>query len=192
MQIFKKIYQKTLIWAQSKYAIYWLSIVSFAESFILPYPPPDVILAPMALKQPHKAYYYAMITTITSVLGGILGYIIGAYAFDLLLPFLQKMNYLPVLEKSKVWFDAYGIWVIAIAGFSPVPYKIFTLSAGILSMAFLPFVLMSLLARGVRYYLVAFLVRKLGKSCDAWLQEYIDRLGYALIIVIGLGVWYAY
>lgn len=190
MQIFLKIYQKSLIWAQSKYALYWLSVVSFAESFILPYPPPDVILAPMAFKHPNQAYYYAMVTTITSVLGGIVGYFIGAYGLELLLPFLQKMNYLPILEKSKLWFDIYGVWVIAIAGFSPVPYKIFTLSAGILSMAFLPFVMISLLARGMRYYLVAFLVKKFGKSCDIWLQKYIDRLGYALIIIIILGLWW--
>lgn len=190
MQIFLKIYQKSLIWAQSKYALYWLSVVSFAESFILPYPPPDVILAPMAFKRPNQAYYYAMVTTITSVLGGIVGYFIGAYGLELLLPFLQKMNYLPILEKSKSWFDIYGVWVIAIAGFSPVPYKIFTLSAGILSMAFLPFVMISLLARGMRYYLVAFLVKKFGKSCDIWLQKYIDRLGYALIVIIILGLWW--
>ena len=77
MQIFSRIYQKTLDWAQSKFAIYWLSIISFLESSILPYPPPDVLLAPMALRRPNKAYQFALITTLFSVLGGLAGYLLG-------------------------------------------------------------------------------------------------------------------
>ena len=75
MQIFSRIYKKTLDWAQSKFAIYWLSIISFLESSILPYPPPDVLLAPMALRRPNKAYQFALITTLFSVLGGLAGYL---------------------------------------------------------------------------------------------------------------------
>ena len=190
MQIFSKLYQKALDWAQSKYAIYWLSIVSFLESSVLPYPPPDVILAPMSLKQPNKAYHYALVCTLTSVLGGVGGYLIGVYAYDFLLPFLQELNYLPVLDEAKIWFADYGIWVVAIAGFSPIPYKIFTIAAGVLSMALLPFVLISLIARGARYYLVAFLVIKFGHQADHWLKKHIDRLGYILIAIVILGVWY--
>ena len=87
MQIFSKLYQKSLDWAQSKFAIYWLAVVSFLESSVLPYPPPDILLAPMALKQADKAYYFAFIATIFSVLGGLLGYLLG----DILLSFL--LNY---------------------------------------------------------------------------------------------------
>jgi membrane protein YqaA with SNARE-associated domain len=189
MNIFSKIYLCVLNWAESKYAIYWLSVISFLESFILPYPPPDLILAPMAFKRPKRAYFFALVCTLTSVLGGVFGYFIGIYAYELLLPFLQKMDYLQALEKAKEWFYVYDIWIIAIAGFSPVPYKIFTISAGILLMPLLPFILISLLARGLRYYLICFLVKKFGKSADVWLQKHIDTLGYVLIIIFILVIY---
>jgi membrane protein YqaA with SNARE-associated domain len=190
MQIFSKFYQKTLDWAQSKYAIYWLALVSFVESFILPYPPPDVLLAPMALKNPNKAYRFALICTVLSVLGGIVGYFLGALLMDTLQPLLVKLHYADKLDVIKQWFEEYGIWIIATAGFSPMPYKIFTIGAGIANMALLPFILMSFLARSARFFLVAFLIKKFGNICDVWLKKYIDRLGYFLIIIIALGVWY--
>ncbi|SFV87212.1 FIG139438: lipoprotein B [hydrothermal vent metagenome] len=190
MQLFSKIYQKVLDWSQSKYAIYWLSLVSFVESFILPYPPPDVLLVPMALKKPNKAYQFAAICTIFSVLGGILGYFIGAVLLDTITPLLEQLHYTDKIIIIEGWFAEYGIWIVAIAGFSPMPYKIFTIGAGVAGMAFLPFVLISLLARGARFFLVAFFIRKFGDACDIWLKKYIDRLGYFLIVAIGLGVWY--
>ena len=104
---------------------------------------------------------------------------------------MQEMDYMDMLERARVWFDSYGIWVIAIAGFSPVPYKIFTITAGVMSMHLIPFIAMSMLSRGARYFLVSFLVKRYGDSCDKWLQKYIDRLGYALIIVVIIGIWYA-
>lgn len=187
MQIFSKLYQKALDWAQSKYAIYWLSVISFIESFILPYPPPDVLLAPMAFTRPNKAYQFALICTILSVLGGVVGYFLGALLIDAIHPLLVKLHYVDKLETVKEWFSEYGIWIVAIAGFSPMPYKIFTIGAGVASMALLPFILMSLLARGMRFFLVAFFVRKFS---GVWLKKNIDRLGYVLIIAVILGIWY--
>ncbi|HIG89224.1 MAG: YqaA family protein [Candidatus Thioglobus sp.] len=188
MQIFSRLYQKALDWAQSKYAIYWLSIVSFLESSILPYPPPDVILAPMTLKQPNKAYYYALVCTITSVLGGLAGYFLG----EILLNFLLGYGLIKVemIEVAKQWFDQYDIWFVGLAAFSPLPYKLATITAGTMNMALLPFILISLLARGARYYLVAFLVRKFGTQADVWLHKHVDRLGYVLVIIVILGIWY--
>lgn len=188
MQIFSKLYYKILGWAQSKYAVYWLSLVSFIESFILPYPPPDVLLAPMVLKKPNSAYQFTLICTVLSVLGGVVGYFLGALLIDVIQPFLIKLQYADKLETVKGWFTQYGIWIMAIAGFSPMPYKIFTIGAGISNMALLPFILISLLARGIRFFLVAFCVRRFG---DIWLKKYIDHLGYILIIIVALGVWYA-
>ena len=103
MQIFSRLYQKALKWAQSQYAVYWLSVVSFLESSILPYPPPDVILAPMSLKQPSKAYRYALICTITSVLGGLAGYFLG----EMLLAFLLEYN---LIKASMVDTAKYRIF----------------------------------------------------------------------------------
>lgn len=184
--MFSKIYNKALIWAKSKYAIYWLSLISFIESFILPYPPPDIILAPMSLTKPNKAYTFALICTICSVAGGVVGYFLGELLLDFMLPILHKLHYVEKLEIIKSWFEIYGIWIIFIAGFSPIPYKIFTIGAGISFMAILPFIAISILARGARFFLVAFLVKKFGSSCDVWLQKYIDLLGYGLIVVIVL------
>jgi membrane protein YqaA with SNARE-associated domain len=190
MKIFSKFYQKILTWAQSKYAIYWLALVSFTESFILPYPPPDILLALMALKNPNGAYRFALVCTVLSVLGGIVGYFLGAVLIDILQPLLVEWHYADKLDTIKQWFAEYGIWIVAIAGFSPMPYKIFTLGAGIANMALLPFILISFLARGMRFFLVAFFIKKFGNACDIWLKKYIDRLGYFLIVIITLGVWY--
>ncbi|SMN17198.1 FIG139438: lipoprotein B [uncultured Candidatus Thioglobus sp.] len=188
MQIFSKIYQKTLDWAQSKFAVYWLSGVSFLESSVLPYPPPDILLAPMALKQPDKAYSFALIATVFSVLGGLVGYLLG----DILLNFLLSYELLKPesIDLIKSFFDEYGIWVVGIAAFSPIPYKLSTISAGSMAMPLLPFIAISLIARGARYYLVAGLVKAYGGACDQWLKKYIDRLGYGLIVMVIFGVWY--
>jgi len=188
VQVFSKLYQKALNWAQSQYAVYWLSVVSFLESSILPYPPPDIILAPMSLKQPNKAYRYALICTVTSVLGGLAGYFLG----EILLNFLLEYGLIKIemIDIAKQWFDQYDIWFVGLAAFSPLPYKLATITAGTMNMALLPFVLISLLARGARYYLVAFLVRKFGNQADIWLRKHIDRLGYVLVVIVILGIWY--
>ncbi|KAA0441918.1 MAG: DedA family protein [Candidatus Thioglobus sp.] len=190
MRLFSQLYQKILDWAQSKYALYWLAFISFVESFILPYPPPDVLLAPMALKRANKAYQFALLCTVFSVLGGVVGYYIGAFLLDIIKPLLLKLHYIDELQIIQGWFAQYGIWIIIIAGFSPIPYKIFTIGAGVANMAFLPFIGISLLARGARFFLVAFFIKKFGSACDIWLKKYIDYLGYVLIIIIGLGVLY--
>ncbi|WPE16929.1 YqaA family protein [Candidatus Thioglobus autotrophicus] len=188
MQIFSRLYQKTLDWAQSQFAIYWLSIVSFLESSILPYPPPDIILAPMVLKRPEKAYYFALITTLFSVLGGLVGYFLGEILLNFLLTTeLIKPN---AIYAVKDFFDQYGIWVVGVAAFSPIPYKLATITAGSMAMALLPFIVISILARGARYYLVASLVKTYGSQCDQWLQKYIDRLGYGLIVIVIFGAWH--
>ena len=101
MQVFSKLYQKALNWAQSQYAVYWLSVVSFLESSILPYPPPDIILAPMSLKRPNKAYRYALICTVTSVLGGLAGYFLGEILLNFLLGYgLIKIE---MIDIAKQW-----------------------------------------------------------------------------------------
>lgn len=194
MRFFSKLYEIVLTWAAHKYALYYLSALSFAESFVLPYPPPDVLLAPIVLKNPKRGYHSAFICTFFSVLGGVVGFVLGMVAIDWLTPFLQTMNYLETLNVVQGCFAQYGVLIIMVAGFSPIPYKIFTIGAGVASMAFLPFVLISFLARGARFFLVALLVKKFGENCDVWLKKYIDRLGYALIliVIIILGVKYAY
>ena len=192
MRPFHTLYNKILDWSSSRFAIFWFSLISFLESSILPYPIQDLLLASMSLKNRSKAYYFATICTISSVLGAIAGYFIGVYAINFIMPMLDKLNYLPELYSAEQLFNNYGVLIILIAGFSPIPYKLFTISAGMMSMPLLPFVAFSIIARGARYFLISLLVRKFGKKTDAWLNKYIDRLGYLLIIVVALGIWYVY
>jgi len=192
MRLFHYPYQKVLSYSKSKFAIYWLCAISFLESFILPLPLQDVLLASMSLQERNNAYKYALFCTLSSVIGAIIGYLLGVYAIDWLMPLITQWGYISDFVRAENWFVDYGIWVILIAGFSPVPYKIFTIVAGMLSMALSPFLLFSLFARGARYFLIALLVRKFGKQCDAWLNKYIDRLGYVIIVVIAIGLWYVY
>jgi len=153
--MFKKLYVQTLLWARHKHAEKYLCALSFAESSFFPIPP-DVMLAPMALAMPDKAFKLALFTTIFSVLGGMLGYAIGFFLFDSISPWLQETHYWGKYLMAENWFKEWGFWAIFVAGFSPIPYKVFTLAAGALQMFFLPFILASLVGRGARFFLVSF------------------------------------
>ena len=192
MRPFHSVYSKILDWSTSRFAILWISLINFLESSILPLPLQDLLLASMSLKNRSKAFYFAAICTVASVLGAVVGYYIGVYAINLIMPMLDKFNYMPELYSAEKYFNKYGIWIILIAGFSPIPYKLFTITAGMMAMPIIPFVALSLVARGARYFLISYLVRKLGKMADTWLNKYIDWLGYFLIIIIAFFVWYAY
>ena len=192
MRPFHFIYSKILDWSASRFAILWLSLISFLESSILPLPLQDLLLASMALKKRSKAFYFATICTVASVIGAIVGYYIGVYAINLIMPMLNKFNYIPELYTAEKYFNTYGVWIILIAGFSPIPYKLFTITAGMMAMPIIPFVVFSLIARGARYFLISYLVRKLGKMADTWLNKYIDWLGYLLIIIIVFLLLYAH
>jgi len=181
MQLFGKLYDMTLRWAAHPKAPWYLGGLSFAESSFFPIPP-DVMLAPMVLAKRNKAWWFATITTIASVLGGIAGYLIGWLAFDVIEPWVMQAGYGDKLELSKQWFAQWGVWVVFIAGFAPIPYKLFTISAGVLAMSFLPFVIASLIGRGARFFLVAGIIRAGGEKMEAVLRKYIDVLGWVVII----------
>ncbi len=172
-----------MVWAKHKNAPWFLSGMSFAESVIFPVPP-DVMLAPMSLAQRNKAWFYATITTIASVLGGILGFLLGWFAFESLIePWVIELGYQAKLDKAVSWFEQYGVWVVFIAGFSPIPYKIFTITAGMMHMAFLPFVIASLISRGTRFFIVAGLMYWGGPPFEKKLRLHIDTMGWGVIIL---------
>lgn len=157
--------------------------MGFSESVFFPIPP-DVMLAPMSLAKPHKAWFYAMLTTLSSVLGGICGYMLGAYAFESYIqPLIVEWGYQGKLDLAISWFKEYGIGIVFLAGFSPIPYKIFTLSAGFLNMAFLPFIIVSTISRGMRFYLVAGLMYWGGEKMEEKLRQYIDWIGWITIVL---------
>jgi len=182
MAIFGKLYDMTLRWATHPKAPWYLGGLSFAESSFFPIPP-DVMLAPMVLAKRDKAWWFATITTIASVLGGIAGYLIGWLAFDFIEPWMLQAGHGDTLELSKQWFERWGIWVIFIAGFSPIPYKLFTISAGVLAMSFIPFVIASLIGRGARFFLVAGIIKVGGEKMETVLRKHINTLGWLTIIV---------
>lgn len=185
--MFQKLYDKALIWSKHRHAPKYLFGLSFAESSFFPVPP-DVMLAPMAIAQPSKAIQFALLTTIASVLGGILGYAIGYYAFDVISGWLEGTHYWDKYLLSKQWFEEWGVWAVFIAGFSPIPYKVFTIAAGALSMAFLPFTLASIVGRGSRFFLVALLLSWGGERLESLLRVYMDRIGWAMVVLIIIGV----
>jgi membrane protein YqaA with SNARE-associated domain len=187
MNILQKLYNKTLHLAGHAKASYYLFVLSVAESSFFPIPP-DVMLAPMCLSKPSKVWRFAFIATIGSVLGGVLGYLIGKFSFEYIEPFIERFGYMMAYQNAVNWFYDWGFWAILIAGFSPIPYKVFTIAAGVLNMAFLPFVIGSIIGRGSRFYLVAFLVKLLGDRIDFVLKKYIDRIGWVLVILIFLGL----
>lgn len=188
--MFQKLYDKALSWSKHRHAAKFLCALSFAESSFFPVPP-DVMLAPMALAQPDKAFRFALLTTIASVIGGMLGYTIGYFMFDSISPWLQTTHYWESYLIAQGWFKEWGFWAVFVAGFSPIPYKVFTIAAGALHMVFVPFVLASFIGRGGRFFLVAMLLAAGGAKLESKLREYMDRLGWATVglVVIGIGMY---
>ncbi|MBW9264531.1 MAG: DedA family protein [Candidatus Thiodiazotropha sp. (ex. Lucinisca nassula)] len=181
MPLFSSLYARTMQWSRHPHAPAYLAGLSFAESSFFPIPP-DVMLAPMSMAQPNQAWFFAGLTTLASVIGGMLGYLIGVYAFDLVQPWLHSLGYWEGYLNTKAWFGEWGFWAIFLAGFSPIPYKIFTITAGVISMAFLPFVVASIIGRGARFFLVAALMAWGGARMEKVLHRYVDRLGWILVI----------
>ena len=183
MKFFSAMYDKVLGWSRHRHAPRFLGALSFAESSFFPIPP-DVMLAPMSLARPEKAWNYALLTTIASVLGGMLGYLIGVFAFELVEPLIQEAGYWEAYQRAGQWFETWGFWAVFLAGFSPIPYKVFTISAGVIGMSFFPFVLASAIGRGTRFYLVAGLMKWGGPQMEQTLRNYIDRIGWVLILAV--------
>lgn len=183
MKIFSRLYDRTLLWSRHPHAERYLAGVSFTESSFFPIPP-DVLLAPMTLAQPARWLRLVVITTVTSVLGGLFGYLIGYTALEAVTPLLHRVGYWEYFETAHAWFARYGFWAIFAAGFTPIPYKVFTIAAGAAHMALVPFTLGSLIGRGARYLLVAGLVRWGGPPIERHLRRYIDVIGWVTLAVL--------
>lgn len=178
-------------WSQHRHAPYYLYSLSFAESSFFPIPP-DFMLAPMALAKPQRAMTYALLTTISSVLGGLLGYAIGMLFMQWLEPYIIHFGYADTLLKVESWFKLWGFWVMFVAGFAPIPYKFFTIAAGAMQIPLLPFIIGSVFGRGGRFFLVALLIRWQGAKVERMLIKHIDRLGWISIglILIGFTIYH--
>ena len=191
MKLFSSLYERAMRWAVHRHAQWYLVSLSFAESSFFPIPP-DVMLAPMVLADNKKAWRYAAMTTVASVVGGMLGYLIGYVAFDAIEPWVKQSGYHEHYLHAVAWFEKWGIWAILVAGFSPIPYKIFTIAAGAISMMFLPFVLASIVGRGARFFLVAMLIVWGGERMEYTIKKYVDWLGWAMVSLITVIVLFRY
>ena len=168
-------------------ATYYLFLLSVAESSFFPIPP-DVMLLPMCLAQPNRVWRLAGITTIGSALGGVIGYAIGAYAFGFIESVLVDSGYMDSYLHAVRWFEEWGFWAIFVAGFSPIPYKVFTIAGGAMGMALLPFVVASFIGRGARFYLLALLIRVFGHTADSLVRKHMDRIGWMMVGMILIGI----
>ena len=189
MALFRNLYQRCLKLAEHKHATYWLAGVSFTEAIFFPIPP-DVLLAPMALAQRAKAWFYAAICTLMSAAGGLCGYLLGRFAIDGLMPLIEKYGYLEHLQQAQESFQSWGFWFVFIAGFSPIPYKVFTIAAGMSGMAWLPFILGSIIGRSSRYFLIAGLIYAGGENMRDTLDKKMEWIGWGTVILfVILGVY---
>jgi len=183
MNMFKNLYTKITNLSQHKHAKTCLALVSFSESSFFPIPP-DAVLIPMVFTQPKNWFFLATLTTVFSVLGGIFGYYIGAYSYEFVESWILASHYQSDMNMAKDLFIEWGVWVIFIAGFSPIPYKFFTITAGFMSLAILPFVFASLLGRGARFYLVSFIIKALGPEIRPSIEKNIEKFGWFFVLVL--------
>lgn len=185
--LFGRLYDMVLRWAAHRRATWILGLLSFAESSFFPIPP-DVMLAPMVMARPRRAWLLATITTVASVAGGLFGYLLGHFALELILPLMERFHYLEHYYLAQSWFERWGFWIIVIAGFSPVPYKLSTIAAGAAALNPVLFLLASIIGRGGRFYAVAGLLAWGGPRLEPWLRTYIERIGWATVAALVAGI----
>jgi len=181
--MFASLYDRVLEWSRHRYAERYLGVLSFAESSFFPIPV-DVMLVPMCLADRKKAWRFASIATVFAVIGGVAGYAIGVVGFEMLEPWLAESHYWTAYETSREWFERYGVWVIIVAGFSPIPYKVFTIAAGVAAINLPLFVVASVIGRGARFFLVASLIIWGGDRLETTLQTHVERIGWAVVALV--------
>jgi membrane protein YqaA with SNARE-associated domain len=186
--LLRRLYDWCIAAADKPYATWLMGLVSFVESSFFPIPP-DVMLIPMSLARPERAWFYATVCTLTSVAGGVLGYFIGAVLYDTVGAWLIHLyGYGNKVEAFREAYAQWGTLIILIKGVTPIPYKIVTIASGFAGYNFFLFVVLSLVARGMRFYLLAFLLNRYGDQARVILEE---RLGFwvtlgAIVLVAGI------
>ena len=184
--MFNNLYKKCLDLAAHKSSKYYLAIVSFVESSFFPIPP-DVMVIPMVISKKNDFIKIFLITTIFSVMGGMLGYLIGAFFFDFgsqIMSFYGYENKLSNIKENLVDSDGFYAWlgILFLAGFTPLPYKVFTITSGLISFNFFIFIVISLVSRGLRFFIVSYLSYKFGNL----FTEFMEKHGSKWFTIIGL------
>lgn len=179
----EKLYDWTIAWAATPQAEWALFLIALAESSFFPLPP-DILLMAMAVSEAKRAFFFALLCTMGSLIGGVLGYGIGKYGGQ---PVLQRFFKQKTIDKVEDLFNRYDAWAIAIAGFTPIPYKVFTIAAGAFSINFKIFLLGSLIGRAGRFFLVATLFYFWGADIKEWIEQYFNyfSVGFVVLLVGG-------
>ena len=183
-----RLYQRVLALSASRHAPWWLAAISFAEASCFPIPP-DVLLIPMALARPERAWRLAFICTVASVAGGALGYLIGYALFDQLAqPLIHLYHYDAAFARFQATYAQWGLWVILIKGLTPIPYKIVTIASGLAGVPFLAFMTYSAVTRSLRFIVLeGLLVHFFGVQAKAILDKYLEIALIAFLILVVLG-----
>ena len=194
--MFTRLYNKCLKLASHKSSNYFLAIVSFLESSFFPIPP-DVMIAPMAIAKKNDFFKIFLIATVFSVLGGMLGYILGAFFFDFAINIVEFYNYeekVISLKNALTQGDGFYTWlgILFLAGFTPLPYKVFTIVSGLIGFNFPIFILISLISRGLRFFIVSYLSSKFGDAFTNFMNQHSQKWStiIGIIIVIFLAIFY--
>lgn len=180
MKLFTWLYDWMILAAAHRRAPWYLGAVSVAESSFFPIPP-DVMLMPMVLARPQQAWRLATLTTVCSVLGGVLGYALGYFAVESVLPLIERAGYGEGWRQVQTLYLEWGIWIVFLAGFSPIPYKLFTIASGFMALPLIPFILASLVGRGGRFFLEAILVSRLGPPMQDSIRRSMEWIGWGLV-----------
>lgn len=189
MKLFGPLYDRCRTLAAHPHAPWYLGVISTIESIFFPVPP-DVMLAPMALARPRAWWRYALLTTVTSVLGGLIGYALGYFAIEAVMPWIERAGHAGTYANVQDQFVKYGVWIMFVAAFTPIPFKVFTVAGGAAAMPLLPFALASLVGRGMRFFLVAGLIAWGGPRIEPHLRRYIEVLGWVVAVaILGVIAW---
>ena len=197
--MFNTLYKKCLDLAAHKSSKYYLAIVSFIESSFFPIPP-DVMVIPMVISKKDDFLKICLITTIFSVLGGILGYFIGAFFFDMgmqVMTFYGYENRLISLKNNLINSEGFYAWlsILFLAGFTPLPYKVFTIASGLIGFNILIFIVISLISRGLRFFIVSYLSYKFGNLFTEFMEQHGSKwftiIG-VLIVIIGVIIYFTF
>tara|TARA_Y100001970_G_scaffold81944_1_gene103787 strand:- start:4745 stop:5329 length:585 start_codon:yes stop_codon:yes gene_type:complete len=184
MNILRQLYEWTLKKSEHPKASWFLSIISFTESSFFPIPP-DIILIPMVIAKTAKAWTYAFICTVSSVLGGALGYLIGFFFYNsigiLIVNYYGLDNQFTNFENS---YNEYGFWIVLGAGFTPFPFKLITISSGLFGLNFITFILVAFVARGLRFFLLAGLLKLFGENIKKLIDQYFNLLAIIFFILL--------
>lgn len=187
LKIIRKTYDWVLHWAETPYGPWVLFILAFCESSFFPIPP-DVLLIALAISIPSKSFIYALICSLGSVLGGAFGYYIGIELMDTIgKPILEIYGVMDKYEYIGELYNQYNAWAVGIAGFTPIPYKVFTIAAGAFKIDFFVFILASFISRSARFFIVSALIFKFGSPIKSFIDKYFNLLSILFVILLILG-----